>query len=140
MHDILVVHVVQSQTYLLDYVWSLAFLENTHSFDLVKKITTTNKLHNNVVASLIFKKLKYASNMWVHRVLKNLQLVLVQFLVDICDLQTALADNFDGTGHLRELMVGKFDWTKSTAAKFLFHDIVVRQFFYGLERLILLEG
>ena len=85
MHDILVVHVVQSKAQLLDDVCSLAFLEHTHAFDLVKKISTSNKLHNDVETPLIFKKLKYAGDMWVHCVLKNLQLVPVQFLVDICD-------------------------------------------------------
>ena len=109
MHNVLVVHVVQSQTQLLDYVCGLTFLEHTHAFDLVKKIASCNKLHNDVVTSLVFKKLEYAGDMWVHGILKNLQLVLVQFLVDIRDLQTALADNFDSTRHLRELMVGKFD-------------------------------
>ena len=109
MHNVLVVHVVQSQTQLLDNVSGLAFLEHTHAFDLVKKIATSNKLHNDVVTSLVFKKLKYAGDMWVNGILKNLQLVLVQLLIDICNLQTALADNFDSTRHLRELMVGKFD-------------------------------
>ena len=94
---------------MLDNVSGLAFLEHTHAFDLVKKIATSNKFHNDVVTSLVFKKLKYAGDMWVNGILKNLQLVLVQFLVDICDLQAALANNFNSTRHLRELMMCKFD-------------------------------
>ena len=86
MHDILVVHVVQSQTQLLDDVCGLAFLEHTHALDLVKKISTSDKLHYDVVTPLIFKKLEYAGDMWVHSILKNCQLVLVQLLIDVGDL------------------------------------------------------
>ena len=90
-----------------DDVDGLAFLEHTHAFDLVKKISASDKLHYDVVTSLIFKKLEHAGDMRVHSVLKNRQFVLVQFLIDIGDKQTALADNFDGTRYLRELVLAK---------------------------------
>ena len=85
MHDVLVVHVVQSQTQLLDDASSLVFLEHAHALDLIEEIAASNQLHDDVVAPLIFKKLEYACDMWVHSVLKNSELVLVQFLVDISD-------------------------------------------------------
>ena len=71
MHDVLLVHVVQGQTQLLDNVGGLVFLEHTHALDLVKKIAACNKLHDNVVAPLVFKQLEHAGDMWVHSVLKD---------------------------------------------------------------------
>ena len=71
MHDVLVVHVVQGQTQLIDDTGGLVFLENTHALDLVKKIAASNKLHDDVVTPLVFEKLKYAGDIWVYSVLKN---------------------------------------------------------------------
>ena len=71
MHDVLVVHVIQGQTKLLDNVSCLAFLKHTHALDLVKEIATSDQLHDDVITPLVFKKLKYACDMWVHSVLKN---------------------------------------------------------------------
>ena len=77
MHDVLVVHVIQGQTQLLDDVGGLVFLEYTHALDLVKEVTASDELHDDVVTLLVFKKLKYAGDMWVNSILKNSKLVSV---------------------------------------------------------------
>ena len=125
MHDVLVVHVVQGQTQLLDDVGSLAFLEHTHALDLVKEITTCDELHDDVVTSLVFKKLEYSGDMWMHSVLKNSELVPVQFLVNIGNQQTALADDLDSARHLRLFMLAKLHGAECTATEFSTHDIVI---------------
>ena len=55
MHDVLVVHVIQGQTQLLDDVGSLVFLEYSHALDLVKEVTASDELHDDVVTSLVFE-------------------------------------------------------------------------------------
>ena len=55
MHDVLVVHVIQGQTQLLDDVGGLVFLEYTHALDLVKEVTASDELHDDVVTSLVFE-------------------------------------------------------------------------------------
>ena len=125
MHDVLVVHVVQGQTQLLDDVGSLAFLKHTHALDLIKQITTCDELHDDVVTSLVFKKLEYSGDMWMHSVLKNSELVPVQFLVNIGNQQTALADDLDSARYLRLFMLTKLYGTECTSTQLSRHDVVV---------------
>ena len=114
MHDVLVVHIIQGQAQLLDDVGCLAFLEHTHALDLVKEIASCDELHDDVITPLVFEKLEYACDMWVHSVLKNSKLVPVQFLVNIGDRQATLADDLDSARHLRLLVLAKFYGTECT--------------------------
>ena len=68
MHDVLLVHVVKRQAKLFDHLRSLAFCEGLVLYDLIKKVTARNKLHNDVVISLVFYQLKNSCNVWVHSI------------------------------------------------------------------------
>ena len=63
--------------------------------------------------------------MWMHSVLKNSELVPVQFLVNIGNQQTALADDLDSARHLRLFMLAKLNGAECTATEFSTHDIVI---------------
>ena len=67
------------------------------------------------------------------------ELVLVQLLVDLSDLEAALADDFDGARHSRLSMLTKFDRSKCTTAELTSETIVLCEAFNTLKGALGLE-
>ena len=96
MHDVETVHVVQGKHELLDHVGGLRFRELLLLLNHVEQVAPCDELHDDVVAPGIFHELKNARDMRMNRLLKDLELVFVELLVDVGHLKRSLVDNFDG--------------------------------------------
>ena len=81
MHNVLAVHVVESEQDLLDDVCGVALRESTPAaVNHFKQVSTGDKLHDYVEAAIIFHQLKDTSDMRMHCLFKDCKLILVQLL------------------------------------------------------------
>lgn len=81
MHNVLAVHVVESEQDLLDDVCGVALRESTPAaVNHFKQVSTGDKLHDDVEAAIIFHQLKDTSDVRMHCLFKDCKLILVQLL------------------------------------------------------------
>ena len=87
MHDVLLMHEVESEEELLDHISGLHFSKLLHLANLFKKVATQDHLHDDIVVLSVLKELKDASDVGMRSLLEHLKLILVQLLVDLVHLQ-----------------------------------------------------
>lgn len=119
VHDVLLVHEVESKEDLLDHMSRLRLSELLQASNLCKQITASNDLHDDVVVSLVFQKLIDSSDVGVLDGLQNLELVLVQLLVHLRLIQLSLLDGFDGAGHVSLPVTAEMHGAESTLSNLL---------------------
>ena len=99
MHDVETVHVVKGFGELLDDGGGRFFSELMLAFNHIEQVSSSNQFHNDIVASCILHKFENTCDVRMLGLFEDGELVLVQLLVDLSDLEAALADDFDGARH-----------------------------------------
>ena len=97
MHDVLFVHVIERKAELVDHGGSLTLFKSVLLDNLIKEVASGNKLHDDVIITLVFHELEHTCDVRVHCVFQHGQLILIQLLVNIGDFQALLLDNLDST-------------------------------------------
>ena len=81
MHNVLAVHVIESEQDLFDDVCGVALRKSAPAVVYhFKQVSTGDKLHDNVEAAVIFHQLKDTSDVRMHCLFKDCKLILVQLL------------------------------------------------------------
>ena len=127
MHDVLLVHVVESFQYLLDDICRLTFVELLLHLNLFEQIATTHELSHDVEAAIVFQELKDTRDVRVLRLLKDLQLVDVELFVDLVHSELLLLDEFDSARHFGFAMHAQFDCAKRARSQRLLSRVVLGQ-------------
>ena len=125
---------------MVDAVSGLCLSELSLRLNHVKEVTSRDQLHDNVVASSILQELVDSRDMWVDGLFENLELVFVQLLVDVCDLETFLFNDFDSAGHLGLPVHAELDRAKGPRAKFFADRVKSSEVSDHLKAAVLLEG
>ena len=87
MHNVLLMHEIKSEEELLDHISSLHLRKLLHLADLLKKVATQDHFHDDIVVLSVLKEFKDASDVGMRSLLKHLELILVQLLVNLMHLQ-----------------------------------------------------
>ena len=102
MHDVLGVHEVEGEQHLVNDA-SCALLREavallTH--DLLHQVPAAHQLCHDVIIAGVLHQVKDTSDVRVLGLLEHLELVLVEFFVDLVLTQLLLTDYLDSAGHL----------------------------------------
>lgn len=99
MHDILLVHVVESKKDLLDQLCCFLLTKSLMLNNMVVKFATGNQLRHDVKVDWVVEKFEDPRNMRMLRILQNLQLLLHQVEEDLVFADVLLMDNLDCARH-----------------------------------------
>lgn len=125
MHNILLVHVVNSQQYLLDNVRRMRFLQGASFEYSLEQLAALKQLTGQVKVPVVLKYVRHSHDVGVCEALDYTHLLPHELLERRVGLQLLFVDNFESALRLESLTRGTIYLAKATASKLAVQLILV---------------